>query len=209
MARIPARRREKSLPNLVMRTILLASHFPRKVFEFGLDEFGPSDADGIGGARRGKDDFAAVGSGSGAAEHGGGADFGIAEHAEEFTEAGEAFLEFTAQNIEGGIAGRNAGAAVEENEAAGGSGEFIEDGGDLVGFVLDDAITIEAMAEGFDAFPEEFSVQVGIGSAGVGHGYEANANGAEVFGLFFMFGGAHRGGSLSEGKIGREAVPRV
>lgn len=165
----------------------LTDDFPGQVFQFRGEETIPGQLDGIGGPGRGDNELATVDAGCSAGKHGGRAYDFEAQHTENLAKAGKGLFDALTEHVVGGIARGDAGAAVPQQNAGARGGEFVEDGGHLRRFVLNEPVGGDFVAQGGDLFAEPLGVDVGLLRAGVADGDNGDADGAQRLGLFAMF----------------------
>lgn len=161
------------------------------MWEFGDDEFLHGEFDGVGGAGEGEEEGFVGEAGDGAGEHGGGADVLVAEHAEEFAEALEFFVQESADDLDGGVAGGDAGAAGGDDDVEGLVARCepgLELGFDLCGFVFDECVVADGVAGLFECVDDGASAGVGLGDAGVADGEDGTAGGLALS-VFAVLGG--------------------
>jgi hypothetical protein len=159
--------------------------------QFGNHEFAHAQFNGTRGPWQGDHHFTLGDSRRGAGHHRRRADVLITQHAEEFAEATDFFLEESLNRLEGGIARRDAGSAVEEDGVHIG---LIEQDADRVGdeerLVLENLIGHDrVIVRGQEVF-DLLAAGVGLFRASVTRRDDRAPHGA--MGLAFMFGNRHR-----------------
>ena len=149
-----------------------------------LEDVVPGVFDGAGAAWEGEEECALGDAGEGAGLHRGGADLLVAEHAEEFAEAFDAFFDDPVEGFGRDVAAGDAGAAGADDDVDVGVGDpAAEVGFDGTGVVALDGAGGDLVAGGLDAgFQRIAGAVVGEGS-GIRDGQDGDGDGNEAAGL--------------------------